>query len=226
MHGLFIVLFVIVVIALIIFGIIQSAKRRQAWQQFANSHGLSYSTFDTVGIPDRYYDYQLFKEGHSKKASNLCMGKDKDLDVSAFDYQYITGSGKDQQTHYLTCFVITSPLVFKHLSIRPESIFDKIGEAIGFDPIQFESAEFSKKFHVKCEDKKFAYDIVHARMIEFLMQDPKHIYIEAQSHSILFHRNKRISIPDVELLLIEAHKFIDLTPDYVRQQISSQTGTN
>src|SRR5208283_3583865 len=111
-----------------------------------------------------------------------------------------------------TCIVVASPLIFKHLNIRPENILDKFTEAIGFDPIQFESAEFSRKFHVRCEDKKFAYDIIHARMIEFLMQDPKHIYIEAQSHSILFHRNKQLAILDVEILLLEAHKFMELTP--------------
>ena len=41
--------------------------------------------------------------------------------------------------------------------------------AFGFDDIDFESAEFSKRFYVKSPDKRFAYDVVHPRMMEFLL---------------------------------------------------------
>src|SRR5208283_3080904 len=124
MHNLMIVLFFILFVAVVVFLIMQSIKRRKAWQQFAASHGLTYSIFDLQGIPDRYYDFQLFKEGHSKKAYNICTGKEKDLEICAFDYQYVTGSDKEQQTHTFTCIVVASPLIFKHLNIRPENILD------------------------------------------------------------------------------------------------------
>ena len=46
---------------------------------------------------------------------------------------------------------------------------DKIAGALGFHDINFESSEFSRKFHIKCADKKFAYDVIHPRMMEFLL---------------------------------------------------------
>ena len=57
------------------------------------------------------------------------------------------------------------------LLIRPEGIFDKIKSVIGFDDIDFESAEFSRKFYVKSTDKRFAYDVLHPRMMEFLLAE-------------------------------------------------------
>ncbi len=38
-----------------------------------------------------------------------------------------------------------------------------------YGDISFESNEFSRRFRVKSRDKKFAYDVCHPRMIDFLL---------------------------------------------------------
>jgi hypothetical protein len=55
------------------------------------------------------------------------------------------------------------------LFIRRENLFDKVAGFLGFDDIDFESAEFSDRFIVKSRDKRFAYDVLHPRMMEFLL---------------------------------------------------------
>ena len=57
------------------------------------------------------------------------------------------------------------------LLVRPEGLFDKLKGAIGFDDIDFESEEFSRKFYVQSSDKRFAYDVLHPRMMEFLLKE-------------------------------------------------------
>ena len=43
----------------------------------------------------------------------------------------------------------------------------------------FESAEFSRRFHVSSPDKRFAYDVIDPRMMEFLLRgDPPTVDIE------------------------------------------------
>jgi hypothetical protein len=65
------------------------------------------------------------------------------------------------------------------LSIRAEGIFDKLAGVLGFSDINFESAEFSRRFHVKCEIERFAYDVIDPRMMEFLLAaQPLPIQIE------------------------------------------------
>lgn len=219
MSSSIIILIILIGIAVAIYAIYSNLKRQKEWQQFAANHGFLYSKYDTMSIPDYYSDYHLFREGHSRKAYNICQGMEKDIKILAFDYKYTTGSGKNQQTHYCSPLIIESNLVFKPLIIRPENLFDKIGAAVGFDDIDFESSEFSKKYYVKCPDKKFAYDIIHARMMEFLLEC-RNMNLEAQGDTILFHQGKTLSISEMELLLMAAHKFIELTPDYVRNEIS------
>ena len=214
-----IILFIFIGITVAIFAYYSNLKRQKEWQQFASNHGFVYSKYDTMSIPDYYSEYQLFNQGHSRKAYNVCQGRVNGLKILAFDYQYTTGSGKNHHTHYFTPLIIESNLVFKPLSIRPENLFDKIGAAVGFDDIDFESAEFSKKYYVKCVDKKFAYDIIHARMIEFLLEC-RNLYIEARGDLLVFHQGKQLNISEIELLLMASQKFINFTPDYVRQTIT------
>ena len=40
--------------------------------------------------------------------------------------------------------------------VRPEHVFDRLASFLGFDDIDFESVEFSKRFMVKFADRKFA----------------------------------------------------------------------
>jgi hypothetical protein len=211
-----IAIFIIIIIAAIIYSIWYNQKRTKEWMGFAGRHGFNFSSRDFESLPDRYGNFDLFQQGHSRHASNICHGEVKGIKVCLFDYQYTTGSGKNSQTHYQTVLIANKKILFKPLDIRPENFMDKIGAAIGFDDIDFESAEFSKKFYVKSPDKKFAYDIIHPRMMEFLLKT-RNLYIEAEGCEILFHHGRRLSISELEILLLEAEGFYNLIPDYVLQ---------
>jgi hypothetical protein len=50
---------------------------------------------------------------------------------------------------------------------------------LGYDDIDFESVEFSKAFTVRSKDKKFAYDICHPRMMDYMLNHP-YITIEIE----------------------------------------------
>ena len=43
--------------------------------------------------------------------------------MTAFDYHYVTGHGKNRRVHNLSALVIQSPHALKPLYIRPENIF-------------------------------------------------------------------------------------------------------
>ena len=60
----------------------------------------------------------------------------------------------------------------RSVSIRAEHWGDKLVQAIGFDDIDFESAEFSRKFFVKSPDKRWAYDVIHQETMDYLLQAP------------------------------------------------------
>lgn len=54
--------------------------------------------------------------------------------------------------------------------IRPEGIFDKVAGTFGFDDVDFDSAEFSRRFYMTSSDKRFAYDLLYPQMMGFLLE--------------------------------------------------------
>ena len=163
---------IVLFVGLLIYGIVAAAKRRKELQQWAQSHGLMYSQGKDRSFDNRYSFFKCLQHGRSRYAHNIITGQWGGLEVTCFDYHYKTGSGKNESTHTFSGTILRSPIMLKPLRLRREGIFDKIGEFFGVDDIDFESAEFSRKFYVSSPDKKWAYDVIHQRMMEYLLSAP------------------------------------------------------
>jgi len=220
-HGvepaLILLLFAALVVTVIVINAILASKRREAWQALADRLGCSFSANDPFDIPWSY-PQPLFNRGRAQKAYNVLSGRIKGAELFCFEYRYTEGQGKNRHTYHLTCLLLTSPIFFQTLLIRPESFLDRVGEFFGIDDIDFESDEFSRRFYVKCDDKKFAYDILHARAMELLLECGK-VSVEAQDNSILFHYMARLRVPgEVEPLIQRGVRFVELIPHYLIEQ--------
>lgn len=99
-----------------------------------------------------------------------------------FRYKVREGSGKSRhtRTYKFSYLILHLPFVkLPSLLIRQERVFDRLAGVIGFDDIDFEPHEFSQRYYVKSDDKRFAYDVVHPRMMQCLLEaNPPAIDIE------------------------------------------------
>ena len=214
----FIVLVILFIVGMLVAGAFFAAKRRKELTTWANRHGMSFSSRKNSAFGHNFPSVRCLNTGHSRYGTNFIQGSWKGRDFIGFDFHYTTGSGKNSQHHSLSGVVITSSIPLKPLFIRPEGFFDKMTEFFGFDDIDFESAEFSKKFFVKAEDKRWAYDVIHTRMMEFLLTSPG-VTIQFDRFCIIAFKENRLFKP---------HEFgevgdiitgiMDLLPDYVKQQ--------
>ena len=163
-------------------------KRREALAAVADSLGWRFDPSRERDHDDEYAHFEIFRRGHSRAARNTLTGvlEINDLRWPAkmgdFTYKVTRHSGKSTSTHtyrfsYLILHMPWSGV--PDLLIRREGMFDKIAGALGFDDIDFESAQFSRRFHVSSPDKRFAYDVIDPRMMEFLLSgDPPTVDIE------------------------------------------------
>ena len=128
---------------------------------------------------DRHPQFECFRRGHSRYAHNRLSGRiralDTELPAEAGDYHYqiTSGSGKNRstRTYRFSYAMIALPFGARlpSLRVRSENFFDKLAGAIGFEDIDFESAEFSRRHHVSSSDRRFAHALIDPRMIEFLL---------------------------------------------------------
>jgi hypothetical protein len=203
----------------------QQQKRSKAWMPFAASLDCGFDPEDPFDIP-RISPQSLFSQGHSRRASNVMFGTYQGREVRCFDYRYTIGSGDDSRTYSMTCLLIEAPISFPVLSLRPEGFLDHLGHALGIEDINFESDEFNRRFAVKCEDRKFAYGVIHQGAMDYLLLH-RPLCIEGNGMTVLFHYNQekmgRLPLPSgVRALLDISCGFMDLLPGYLTGQRSSR----
>ena len=102
----------------------------------------------------------------------------------------------------------------KPLRIRPENVFDRLTEFFGLDDIDFESAEFSRAFHVKSTDKRWAYDVLHQRTMEYLLEAPR-FSMQFDDRCVIAWRNRRFNVETFESAIGVAEGILDRMPEYL-----------
>jgi hypothetical protein len=201
-----------------IYGSIQARKRREGLFELAARLNLNFNPDQDYALPARFEFLKEFQKGEDRYAVNVMAGTYRQNDVLAFDYHYETVSydnkGRHTQHYWFSFLILTLPVRFTELTIRREGFFTKIAEAFGYQDIKFESAEFSRTFCVRSPDKKFAYDICNAKMIDYLLAN-RDLSIEIESQVLAFAFTSRLSVEQFEADLRRLIEVRALLPDYL-----------
>ena len=203
-----------IVIVAAVMGILKACERREAMARLAAELGLTYYRDDPWDIPVRYVQFELFSVGHSRKASNVLAGAIDGRQILLFDYRYTTGSGKNQSTHSCQAAILWLPIVAAHLQVRHENFLDRMASWVGHDDLDFESEEFSRRYHVKCNEPKFAYDIFHTRLIEYLLACGDLPALEMSGPLLLLNDDQR-GPENLRRLLAIGREIVTSIPEYV-----------
>ncbi len=233
MQGVFIALIAVVVVTAIVVGHLQAKKRREELAALADRLGWRFDPEDDADHDDRFAQFEVFRRGHSRRAFNTLRG---DIDVSGrrlraqagdFRYQVTRSNGKSSSTttYRFSYLIVHLPWRTPALLVRPEGVFDKVAGAFGFDDIDFESAEFSRRFFVKSDDKRFAYDVLHPRMMEFLLAE-RPAMIDVEAGKCCFTDGSRRWRPEqFEGQIDFLDRFLEQWPRHVVQDLEGRNGT-
>ena len=206
-------------IVLAVFGALQARKRREAMFSLAQRLNLDFDPGRNHAIPGRFSFLKQLAQGDDRYATNILSGAYQQNEILAFDYHYETHSvdskgNRTTQHHWLSFFILTLPMVFPELTIRREGFFTKLAEVFGYGDINFESAEFSKNFCVRSPDRKFAYDVCNAQMMEYLLAN-RDLSIEIENNILALAFNARLSPEQIEPNLQRLVEIRSLMPDYL-----------
>lgn len=139
-------------------------KRRAAAVALAQQRGWQIQVEDKAPPP---LGFDLFNLGGSRKVSyHIWPPGSQD---SAFQYRYTTGSGKNKQTHRMSCVLVQVPFTAPHLKIGPEVFWAAIGKMVGVRDIEVESPAFNERYRVACADERFAITLLDQEMIGWML---------------------------------------------------------
>ncbi len=211
-------LFVGAILVGVIYSYIADRKRREALFELAQRLNLDFDAGNDDGIPGRFGFLKQLDQGDNRYATNVISGNYRQNEILAFDYHYETytydKNGRHTEHHWFSFFILTLPTTFPELTIRREGFFTKIAEVFGYQDINFESAEFSKTFNVRSPDKKFAYDVCNARMIEYLLAN-RDLSIEIENEVIALAFTTRLAVEQFEINLQRLVEIRSRLPEYL-----------
>lgn len=214
------------VVPLVIFGVIAAfaaankgrAGRARSLDLQALASKLAFDSFTPDSDEEFAQGWEFLRclnHGTRRYAFNMLKGKYHEDALFVFDYHYQTGEGKNRSDHYSTILMLVCAEAFPHLTIGPEHFWDRIAQAVGVEnDIKFESAEFSKTFRVSSSNKKFAYDVCNAQMIEYLLAN-RDLQVEIQGPAILLIFEPQLSASMVEFNLQRLAQIRSLMPNYL-----------
>jgi hypothetical protein len=216
----FVAVVVIVIIGAILSAIAQR-KRREGLFMLAQRLNLDFDGGRNCEIEPRFGFLKQLAQGDDRYATNVLSGNYRQNEILAFDYHYATyhtdKNGTHKDDHWFSFFILTMPAVFPDLTIRRENFFTKVAEVFGYQDIKFESAEFSRAFNVRSPDKKFAYDVCNAKMMEYLLAN-RDLSIEIENEVIALAFSTRLSVEQIEFNLQRLVEIRSRLPEYLFTQ--------
>ncbi len=216
--GFLFALFAVAAIAIIAFGIVSAAKRRESAAALAVRLGLAYHPSDDLGITRS--PHPIFRMGDRRRASNLLVGTFRDRPVVIFDYEYTVdrrdADGKQSSSTYRFSGVkVDLDIQCPSTVIRRERIGTKLANALGLGrDVQFESDAFNRAFEVRSGSQQFAFTLVDAAMMEWLMANASDLDIQLEPGELVVITS-RLPWTEMEALAARTHGFIDRFPRLV-----------
>jgi hypothetical protein len=174
-------IWIVVVIAAIgavsYFSYTRAKKRRAELATFAAQYRLQYSRTDPFGLTR--LGFRLLSLGDGRGCENVVWGEWQGMPFKEADYWYYTEStdskGRRSKSYRRFSIVLADIDAFlPGAVIARENLFTRMADHTGFRDIEFELEDFNRRFNVKATDREFAYKLVDARMMQWLLNAGKY----------------------------------------------------
>ena len=153
----------------------RAEKRKKTFSSLAKELGLGFKSRDKT-IDDRFGFLDALRQRTDRYAKNIISGKYQGYEVMVFDYHCTERSRpldieENLREYHFSFFILMLENSYPEVTIERKGFGAKIMGALGFDNFKFESQEFSEVFGVRSKDKKLAYEVCNAEMMEYLLKN-------------------------------------------------------
>ena len=165
----------LLLIVAVVIGILRKRRRLRELEGLAGRLGLRYTRAGGSGIHEKFGHFPCFVRGQRWRMSNTFRGEvtiaGRRCRVQMGDYRYREGDAESRgPTREFSYLVMQQPCgLTPDLGIRETGLLDVLAEVVGSEDIDFESAAFSRRFHVSCASRSFAYAVITPPMMEHML---------------------------------------------------------
>lgn len=182
---------------------------RAGWRYYAGAHAAL-----------AFLHGEPFERGNARFANHLMIGEDRGRTVAILELAWrysVTkraGAGFDGNA---AAVLIELPSPQPELRVRWETAASDLLDHLGVHDLQLESVQFNQTFNIRTRVERFAYDVLHPRMMEWLLANmPRDLSFRIDGPMLVVWRDGGMhGNEDAERLLAFAHGLRDRIPDFV-----------
>ena len=196
--------FAVVPVAIIGAVVIAQRRRREALQEFSEQRGYRFERNRPGGEIDLAEAFPIFRKGHAHDWGCTISGQIGGTPFTAFDYVYITGSGKNSHRNSLAMMLWeTAGVNLPRFSLGPEGFWRRLAQRLGAQDFDFEGdEEFSRAYELQGDDETAVRALfTPARRAYLVAAGPdgkaaRH-HLAGAGSRLLWWRSGRLPKPDV-----------------------------
>jgi len=182
--------FLVLAIVLIALAILYAKKRSKDLAEAAQRLGFTFMGNTWRGPMLNSQHKACLLQRTRGRFNNAMMGMSGSLEAILFDYAYQAGRSSISQT--IACY--SEKVRLPPFAMKPEGIFDRIGDAIVHNDIDFDShPEFSRRYALKSPDEANTRRLFTPSLLSYLEQIPSETRwnIEASGPNLFIYRAGR-----------------------------------
>lgn len=198
-----ILFFVALALVIVIWAILSARKRTQELTKLAPQLGFTFMGKAWSGPSfDSQHKTSVLQRTHGQ-FSNVMVGFAGDLPAILFDYTYSAGKSSVSQT--IACF--SNKVQLPPFILKPENIFDRLGDAFVHNDIDFDSNPvFSERYALKSPDEQATRRLFTPSLLASMEHLPSATgwIIEANGTNLfLYRQGHTVSAADLHAFLQE-----------------------
>ena len=185
------------------------ARRTDAMRSLADEMSMDFDN-QLPGTVDRAIrDFGLFNRGRSRKVRNVMTTQTDASRLTVFDYHFVTGGGNHTRHHAFTVVaMVSADLRCPSFELYPETLWSKIGSAVGFQDIDFDShPAFSSAYVLKGANEVALRDFFDHRRLDYFSA---HRGLTVQvSDGVMVYSEKRVKIEHIRRAMAGAYQVFE-----------------
>lgn len=166
-------------------------------ERIADQLGMTFREEDRWGLHSLLRDFHLFRQGRWRQITNMLYRSDPMLQTEfyLFDYKFRRGKGRAGDHRQTVFFAHSRLLALPVFSMRPEGLFEKIGQLIGIEDIDFEEfPEFSRQYYLRGDDPDYIRASMNDRVLHYFSRE-KNWYMEGVNYYLVLYRMNKLLPP-------------------------------
>ena len=211
--SVFITLIIGIVGVALLIGYLYDKARTEGLMKAARILGFQFDKRSNLDVIPNHANFNLFGQGRSKKIKNRMYGRTGGDEAMVFGYSYRVGGGQHSSTRRQTVTCLKNRRPLPKFELRPEHVFHKIGSALGYQDMDFEShPEFSSNQLLRGENEQMIRTLFSRRILDFFERNPSYSVESSGSHVLIYLDRKRANPDEIADFLRECqriHRVLD-----------------